>query len=176
MICICKTHTLAVAGIGTTYLTCRVNLGKFPKAKLPDFTVNVPSLKYRFTLYSFLSAQLLNQLNVCLNSLCHYLCSLHCILQCVVFELPHPCYSMDVIFGVLYNIVCANARCLYSWQCNCPSWGFVHHCVNLLPKTLNLYAELTSFASCYLCRQWKSKCPLWGFVDHCASSTWSALE
>ena len=84
-----------------------------------------------FTLYGFLSAQLLNQLNVCLNSLCHYLCSLHCILQCIVFELPHPCYSMDVMFGVLYNIVCANAPCLYSWQCNCPSWGFVHHCVNL---------------------------------------------
>ena len=110
MICTCKTHTLAVAGIGTTYLTCRVNLGKFPKAKL--FTVNVPSLKYRFTLYGFLSAQLLNQLNVCLNSLCHYLCSLHCILQCIVFKLPHPCYSMDVMFGVLYNIVQTHAACI----------------------------------------------------------------
>ena len=75
MICTCKTHTLAVAGIGTTYLTCRVNLGKFPKAKLPDFTVNVPSLKYRFTLYGFLSAQLLNQLNVCLT---------HCVIICVL--------------------------------------------------------------------------------------------
>ena len=34
------------------------------------------------------------------------------------------------MFGVFYNFVCANARCLYSWQCNCLSWGFVHHCGN----------------------------------------------
>ena len=109
-------------------------LGEVSKSKTCWFYCKCSFLENRFTLYGFLTIEPTQ----CLLKLTVSLSTPHCILQWIVFELPHSCYSMDVMFGVLYNIVCANAPCLYSWQCNCPSWGFVHHCVNLTWPTCYL--------------------------------------